>query len=463
MPIASAQIVEVNTSTNEDYSGTSSSSLTSDTVSLTAGNSIIVAITWALDNQSVSSISDTASNSYSLIIAHDNGSDQWVELWAATDTAGNASNQLTITMSGTVRYWAVNTVQYSGLETSSVANMVDLTSTGTQAANATVTSSAWGPTTQADEVLLAAVRISNNGSSFTADTGYAVAVEDTQPSSAIETQIVSAIQSGGANTVSMTYGSSTSWVLAFVALKASGGGGGGGAITEINSSLGEDFTGTTATSLTSTAASLTAGNANIVGITFYANQTISGCTDTAGNTYTQVVSFSDALNQRAAIYAVTDALGHASNVVTCTTSGNVAYWVVHTVQYSGLEVDSVAAMVDVTSSGESGFGTTGTTPGWGPTTTADELLFCVVRVSTNNGAFTEQMGYTITSEDTNVHSAVQTQIVAAIQPSGANVCTMSYSTSTFWSLAFASFRQDGEGEPPPSSVARRLLLLGVGR
>jgi hypothetical protein len=128
-------------------------------------------------------------------------------------------------MSGAVRYWAVNTVQYSGLVTTSVANMVDLTATGTAAVSPSVTSSAWGPTNQANEVLVAAVRNSSGSGVFTPDTGYAIAEEDLDAGSAIQDQIVSATQSGG-STVSMSYSSSVSWVMVFASFKETGGGGG---------------------------------------------------------------------------------------------------------------------------------------------------------------------------------------------------------------------------------------------
>lgn len=224
--VAHAAIVEVNVADNGDFSGTASASLTSTAASLTGGNAIVVMVAWALDNQTVTGVSDTAGNTYASVVAHTNGSDQWIQIWAATNVTGNGANVVTITMSGTVRYWGVNTIQYSGLVTSSVAAMTDLTATGT-GSGLSVTSGTWGPTSQANEVIVASVRNSSGGGTFTPDTGFSIAVQDDTTSTAIESSIVSTTQSAG-STVSMSYSSSTAWVMAVAAFKEAGGGGGGG-------------------------------------------------------------------------------------------------------------------------------------------------------------------------------------------------------------------------------------------
>lgn len=218
-----AAIVRVNTSANENYTGASSSALTSTAASLTGGNSLIVIATWGVDSATVSSVTDTAGNTFSAVAAHNDGA-SFVVIWAATNVTGNGSNTVTVNLSGTVRYWAVMTLQYSGLVTSSVANMTDLTATGQATSSTTVTSSTWGPTAQANEVLIAATR-NGAGSGLTPDTGYSIAVQDTIGAGAVEDRIVSSVQGGG-STVSMT-GSTLDWVLVFASFKEAGGGGGG--------------------------------------------------------------------------------------------------------------------------------------------------------------------------------------------------------------------------------------------
>lgn len=104
---------------NGSSGSSATSSIAATAFSVTTGNAIIVCI--GTDNdpvRTVSSISDTAGNTYSSAGGYTNGVNR-IEIWFAQNITGNASNVVTITLSGSaVGRIAVH--QYSGCATSSL-------------------------------------------------------------------------------------------------------------------------------------------------------------------------------------------------------------------------------------------------------------------------------------------------------------------------------------------------------
>lgn len=104
--------------------------------SVTAGNTIIVSVSsYTATKQTVSSITDTAGNTYTRCgnrEAGDASHDQ--EVWVAANILGNASNVVTVTFSGSAAWRYVIAAQYSGLATSSpydVGSALIITASGT--------------------------------------------------------------------------------------------------------------------------------------------------------------------------------------------------------------------------------------------------------------------------------------------------------------------------------------------
>lgn len=164
--------------------------------SLTAGNLIVVCINGQppdVNSDYVTSIADTAGNTYTRISGKANGSsDARMEVWYAKNVAGNASNIVTFTLGVSIAYYSGCSVQYSGLDTSAP---LDATATG-NGSGTSVTSGSF-TTIVADEVLVACAAVFNGGAgAWTAGTGYTKRVEDDATITMFEDKIVSATQAG---------------------------------------------------------------------------------------------------------------------------------------------------------------------------------------------------------------------------------------------------------------------------
>lgn len=85
---------------------------------VTAGNAIVVGVSNYTSGspRAVQSISDTALNSYTRCGNAENGdANHTMELWVATNVAGDASNIITVHMSGAAAFLNAGALQYSGL------------------------------------------------------------------------------------------------------------------------------------------------------------------------------------------------------------------------------------------------------------------------------------------------------------------------------------------------------------
>ena len=212
---AYAQIARVNSTSAAVAAGAATTqSLTSFAV--TTGNSIFV-ITRTDDNP-VTGVVDTAGNTYTLVGSENTYT--YFSMWKACSVAGNASDVITITYAGSSTYRASLAVQYSGI----AAACQDQVATGSITLAATVTSGAF-TTTQADEVIVAGVQVSNIGVTWTAGSTYTTnATEDLLM---IEDRIVSSIQTGITAAATSSDASSHKTIVVGTFVKAATGGGGG--------------------------------------------------------------------------------------------------------------------------------------------------------------------------------------------------------------------------------------------
>jgi hypothetical protein len=201
----------------EDDGGDHSSGATG-TFTATAGNTIIVAVWWVNNaTNSLTSVTDTAGNSYTLIGTKllNSVTGKYMQWAYVTNCLGNASNAVTANLNVSARITVI-AVQYSGLATSSV---LDQTASGKDEAggSATLTSAAF-TTTQADELILEWGHAI--GSVPTAGAGYTSRVATVR--TRLAEQIVSTVQTGA--TATQTLGGADNWSILVATFKMAGGG-----------------------------------------------------------------------------------------------------------------------------------------------------------------------------------------------------------------------------------------------
>lgn len=189
---ADAAITLINTSKVSDYTGTLASSIALPATSLTTGNFIVVATRWLPNSSTITSITDTAGNTYVKAIGRTaTSSGTRVEMWYAYNVTGNASNVVTITPSVNVQYYGVVASQYSGIKTA--AAPLDTTAVG-NATGTSVTSASF-TTTQAYELIVSSSDFNSSlGPTWTAGTGYTIQAQDASGVETLQDKIVSSIQ-----------------------------------------------------------------------------------------------------------------------------------------------------------------------------------------------------------------------------------------------------------------------------
>ena len=109
--------VRVNNSFTSTGSGTS---VATGPASLTAGNLLIVFITYSDNGSTIQSITDTAGNAFFFCTGSQIKNGTIVgEIWYAKNTLGNASNAITVTTSASCAEITISWSQYSGGATGS--------------------------------------------------------------------------------------------------------------------------------------------------------------------------------------------------------------------------------------------------------------------------------------------------------------------------------------------------------
>lgn len=220
----------------------SASTLAATSFSVTTGNTIIVGISnYTTTQRTVSSISDTAGNTYARCgSVYQPSSNFTQETWVAYNITGNASNVITATYSGAATYRGMVAHQVSGLATSSAYDK--------QATNfATSTSATVGPTSttaQTYEYLFAFFMVFDTGTG-TAGANYTERVDAGQIYS--EDRVVTSTSTYSATATLSGGGSGYGAMLSTFKAKASS--------NEITLSLSANIA---ASAATSTTAQLTA-------------------------------------------------------------------------------------------------------------------------------------------------------------------------------------------------------------
>ncbi|HZR27905.1 MAG TPA: hypothetical protein VFA71_03925 [Terriglobales bacterium] len=204
---------------------TASNTIATAAASATAGNHIVVGITWADTTSTVNKVQDTAGNTYTeadaTCLKHSATATQSTDIWLATNITGNASNVVTATFQTgqTPTFRRISIEQYSTTNSGSIT--FDHCGTG-DGNGGSMTLSTFN-TSQASEVDFAFYSTGNNGNPWTAGTNYTLRQTGTSGDSQTEDWIMSATQTGVAAPITAT--SPGTWVGSHGAFKepASGG------------------------------------------------------------------------------------------------------------------------------------------------------------------------------------------------------------------------------------------------
>jgi len=152
----------------DDYKGSSGLTVANNTaLNTTSANLIVVCVTYWDTTGTVSSIADTAGNTYVKAIAHKKVNTNYsAEIWYAEDITGNANNITTVTFDESCGYPWISVSEYSGASDSySLDDTSSATTGGTthEAGNTTAST--------ADSVIVAAINMSL-GKTITVGAGY---------------------------------------------------------------------------------------------------------------------------------------------------------------------------------------------------------------------------------------------------------------------------------------------------
>ncbi|MEZ0391781.1 MAG: hypothetical protein ACAH59_06170 [Pseudobdellovibrionaceae bacterium] len=338
----------------------------------TAGNLNVVVISWYGNTGTVSSIGDTAGNSYSLAVGPTRGSFSTQYIYYAKNIVASSTNAVTVNLSSSPSGISIYVHEYQGLDTSSPLNV---TAVGT--GSTTSITSANLTTTQACALLFAA---GYEGGTFTTNgTNYKSAMNFN--GNYTQHRVVS---STGTYNSTGTQDSALDYIVQLVAFKKNLGAIAQNTIRNIQSN-GFYWAGTTSINTAFTSAQ-TAGNLIVVRVGWDDHTgTVSSISDTKGNTYTLAsgpIRYGSSATQYI-YYAKNIAAATAGqNVVTVSLSGskNVTLSVL---EYAGL--DPVTPLDQISSNGN--FSGSPTAPNV-TTTYPNELLLGFI-LTKNGGATTD--------------------------------------------------------------------------
>ena len=174
-----------------------------------AGHMNIVAIGWLDKGNAVTSVTDTAGNTYTQAAHLVNGVGQ--DIWYANGIAASASNTVTVMISGTTTQLDLRIGEYSGI---AAANPIDQTVTAGGIGTA-VASGNTGTTTYWHEMLVAASTVAF--AQTAGDPTYTLRILTSNDGNILQDKEVTAV---GMYNASATQNASGAWVITLLALRA---------------------------------------------------------------------------------------------------------------------------------------------------------------------------------------------------------------------------------------------------
>jgi len=230
------------------------------------------------------------------------------------------------------------------------------------------------------------------------------------------------------------------------------------AIAFVNSAVA--FDASSSTTIACAAFSVTTGNTIVVSIASYTlggYKTVTGITDTAGNTYTICgAGYNSDSNRDMEIWVATNITGNASNVVTATFSDTASNRHIAACQYSGLATSNV---YDAGSTGkEETSVTTDHTTNTAVTSVADEVIVGWFNLGNSLPyAYSASSPYTIRATNPfDYYSCVVDQIVSSTGTYSVTVSTSS--TNKKVSIARTFKMQAGTPEPLSTNITSMRVI-----
>lgn len=192
----------VGTPVGQDNTGTSSSTIVSPAHSHTAGNGIGVLIRGGAVGLTVSSVTNTAGDTFTRAAASYVSNGQITDVWYTCNTAGNASDVVTATLSASNSY---NVMVVFEITNQNPASCLDTATNGTSTGGTnTVTSSSFTPL--ANDFIAAISGQDCSAGAWTAGTGYTILLNET--GSGVGTEYLQG-STAGAQTASMVFNEAT--------------------------------------------------------------------------------------------------------------------------------------------------------------------------------------------------------------------------------------------------------------
>lgn len=181
------------------------STVAASAFNLAAGNQVFVSI-FGYDNSfSVSSVTDTAGNTYVLVDSVTDGNTGQTYIYYCTNAIANASDVVTATWGGSIPYRYIIVDQWSGGLTSGAKDSSSNKSTGAGASTSSVTSNPFTSTTTGELIYVAAL-VNGQGNTYVAGSGYTISLtEPVNQQLTTEYQIASGITTASISVASGSF------------------------------------------------------------------------------------------------------------------------------------------------------------------------------------------------------------------------------------------------------------------
>lgn len=211
-----AQLSVVHTAQNQNSSTASTLRVpSSGGMATTIGNTLAVWVRIGGVGMTVSTITDTAGNTFTPCTAYTMTSNHQGQWWYARNITGNAANALTITFSIPKSFNAADVLEIAGSDS---AGPLDVCNVGQAFATTTSLQTPTFSTVFPDEIILVGATFDAVSVTATAGAGYTLQIQDVNKTSAVESQVVSSAQTNV--TGAMTIDSSRSGVISVISFHA---------------------------------------------------------------------------------------------------------------------------------------------------------------------------------------------------------------------------------------------------
>lgn len=407
-----------------------SNNIATGAFSATTGNFIVCRIAYNTTSGNLISVTDTASNSYSLATGPSTlpGASWRQEIWYAYNINGSGTLNITATLSGTFNIWKqISCNEYQGVLATSDPKESVVGMTGT----ASLTSSA-GPltTTQGGSLIYGSLMLSGGSG----EPGNSFIQRSAQNGDATEDRIAN---SAGSHYLRFSHSGVSDWVIQGAAFKAATPPVATNGLVQIATTYKSGATTTLSNDFES---ANIAGNFIVVGAYFGGNGQTLTVSDTRGNTYQLAATVSQTSDNHQIWIYYAENIGGGANTVTGSVPVSTTDADFFIAEYSGI-VTSGALDKTSSATGSSNSISSGNTA---TTVSANELLVGMIGMSAGSlgGAITsgfEEKGYVQRAPGNNNNiAAFADKIVTA---TGTYAVTASPSGSELWSAIIATFKR----------------------